>query len=89
MFTENLSQFFSTADFGEVVTRAVGAPFEAIFDAAYIDPLDVASTGPAITAPAFVALVRDELLTIRGVQYQVRTIEPDGTGVVVARLSRT
>lgn len=88
MFTEDLSQFLSTSDFGELVTRSNATTFPAIFDLAYVDPLDVASSEPAITTQASVALVRGESLTIRGVGYQVRTIELDGTGMVVARLSR-
>jgi hypothetical protein len=86
MFAEDLPQFL--ADFGETVTRANATTFTAIFDAAYIDPLGVAGADPAITALATSALVRNEALTIRGVQYLVRTIEPDGTGIVVARLSK-
>jgi hypothetical protein len=88
VFTESLSQFFDVADFGETVTRSNATTFSAIFDLEYVDPLDVSSRGPAITAQASVALVRDEVLTIRSVQYQVRVIELDGTGVVVGRLSR-
>ena len=86
MFAEDLPQFL--ADFGETVTRANASTFTAIFDAAYIDPLGVAGTEPAITALATSALVRSETLMIRAVQYLVRTIEPDGTGIVVARLSK-
>ena len=90
MFPEPLHQFFDvTSGFADTVTRSGGATFPAIFDAAYVDALEVASVGPAITAQASVALVRGEALTIRGLGYQVRTIEPDGTGVVVARLSRS
>jgi hypothetical protein len=87
MFTEDLAAFLSTDDFAETVTRAGGGTFPAIFDGAYIDPLGVASSDPKITVTSSVPLTRGDLLTIRGVQYEVRTVEPDGTGVVVARLS--
>jgi hypothetical protein len=88
MFTEDLAAFLSTDDFAETVTRAGGATVPAIFESAYLDPLGVAGSDPVITAQASVALVRLETLTIRGAQYQVRTIEPDGTGMVLARLSK-
>ena len=88
MFPEDLNAYLSTDDFAETVTRSNASTFPAIFDLAYIDPLGVASSDPTVTALASVALVRNEVLTIRGVQYQVRTIEPDGTGMVVARLSK-
>lgn len=88
MFTEDLTPFFNVAEFAETVTRANATTFPAIFDARYADPLGVAGAEPAITTREAVALVRGETLTIRGANYVVRTIEPDGTGVVVARLSR-
>lgn len=88
MFSEDLTAFLSTDDFAEIVTRSNATTFPAIFDLAYLDPLGVAGSDPVITAQASVALVRMETLTIRGVQYQVRTIEPDGTGMVAARLSK-
>jgi hypothetical protein len=88
MFPEDLTAFLATDDFAETVTRANASTFPAIFDLAYIDPLGVASSDPTVTARAVIGLVRLEVLTIRGVQYQVRTIEPDGTGMVAARLSK-
>jgi len=87
--TEDLSAFFDIADFAETVTRANATTFAAIFDAQYIDPLGVVGSEPAITAAASVSLVRGETLTIRGAAYVVRVIEPDGTGIVVARLTKT
>lgn len=86
--TEDLAAFFDTAEFAETVTRANATTFSAIFDLQYIDPLGVAGNDPAITAPASVNLVRGETLTIRAAAYKVRTIEPDGTGIVIARLEK-
>lgn len=88
MFAEDFTPFLDTGDFAETVTRSNASTFSAIFDAAYVDPLDVTASSPAITTAASVALVRNETLTIRSVQYQVRVIEPDGTGIVLARLSK-
>ena len=86
MFTEDLPQFI--ADFGETVTRSNATTFLAIFDAAYIDPLEIASSDPTLTTLASNSLTRNQALTVRGVQYLVRTVEPDATGIVIARLAK-
>ena len=89
MFDEDLPQWMEIDDFGERVTRANATTFNAIFDLTYADPLDVAGSDPQITTLASNNLTRGEAVTVRGVQYQVRTVEPDGTGFVTCRLSQS
>lgn len=89
MFTEDLSPFFSTADFASTALWSVGpAAVEVIFDNEYFETLSTAGRQP-------VAWVRDaqlptvatgQTLTINGTAYTIVGIEPDGTGVTMLRL---
>jgi hypothetical protein len=87
MFVENLDTFLS--DFGEEVTVGAAA-VRAIFEPAYQSVLgDVAaSVQPVLT------LKESDLgtwgygmtITVRGVPYRLTAVEPDGTGMALARL---
>jgi len=88
-FTDDTSEFFS--DFAEQVTIA-GASVSAIFDSAYtrVGTL-LSTTDPALWCKAsdVTSVVRGTAVTVRGVAYTVRDIQPDGTGVTVLQLERT
>lgn len=87
----NVATFFNPAD-GMVVPAMLnlGASFYVHFDRGYIESLGTPSTGPAATCQsADVATAEQDVsvLTVGGVDYIVKAIEPDGTGITVLRLS--
>jgi len=87
-FTENLGAFF--LDFAEDITLA-GTEGVGIFDASYISQLDaIASVSPAVTirqSDFSTNLVGGDAL-VRGVDYIIVGVEPDGTGIAVVRLEK-
>lgn len=87
MFAEDLTAFF--VDFGVDATLGDLA-VRCIFDAAYVDPLGVESSGPVATLPTADAAnaVHGQTLIIAGTSYKVRGVEPDGTGITLLRLER-
>lgn len=92
MLVEQLAGYF--ADFGEAVTWS-GGTFDALFDlpvlmtndqmAAARYSSDVLSQAPQLTAilADIGALAAGDTVTIRSTAYTVRTVEPDGTGLVL------
>lgn len=93
MFAEDLAPFFNVADFADTATLD-GADVAGIFDGAYIDPLDVESSGPVFTlATSSAAGVAhgSTLIVASGFgagTYKVRGVQPDGTGVTVLKLEQ-
>lgn len=87
MFAEALDGFFQ--DFGTAGTLG-GVAVLGIFDAAYVDPLGVESSGPIYTLPSADAAsaFHGTTLAIGATTYKVRGIEPDGTGITVLRLEK-
>lgn len=89
--TEDLSAFFSTADFASDAQLA-GVAVRGIFDKAYqfdnAGGAGFASSQPAITLPS-AGLPADPVgltLLISGVSYTVVEHRPDGTGVSILLL---
>lgn len=93
MFAEDLSPFFSTAEFA-VDAILDGVAVRGIFDRKYIDAgagMGMASTAPAFTlaSGAVPASPVGKLLTVNGENYAIAAIEPDGTGITLLILERT
>ena len=68
----------------------LGATFYVHFDRGYLDVLGTPSTGPAATCKSADVETAEQdvsVLTVGGVDYLVKGIEPDGTGITVLRLS--
>jgi hypothetical protein len=87
-FTENLGAFF--LDFAEDITLA-GTEGVGIFDASYISQLDaIASVSPAVTIwqADFPTSLVGAAGVVRGVNYLIVGVEPDGTGIAVVRLEK-
>lgn len=88
-FTENQALFFE--DFGETVTVA-GTSGVGIFDNASRVVLDgmVATAGPTLTIrqSGFPTVLRDAAVAVRGVNYTVRDVEADGTGIATLMLEK-
>jgi hypothetical protein len=87
MFAEHLSGYFS--DFGETV--AVGTTTgTVIVDAAVDDFNRVLASAVVLTAIAadFPGVAAGDPVTLRATSYTVRSIEPDGTGLVLLKVSR-
>ncbi|MBX9736529.1 MAG: hypothetical protein K2X32_06345 [Phycisphaerales bacterium] len=86
---QDIASMLSVSEFGVDVTIA-GLPVTAIFDAAYVDPLGVASVRPVLTCATtdVASVVRGAAVVIGSVNYVVRGIEPDGTGVTLLILER-
>jgi len=92
-FTEDLTAFFSTDDFGtSAVYSGTGSTINGIFDAAYAEALDGMVQG---SQPAFVTRTADvpsathgQTITISGTAYKIVGVEPDGTGLTLLRLEK-
>lgn len=88
MFTENLAAFFNPALLGTAAifgSATVNGIFEAGFAAAQVG-LDAGVEGARYTFTCAQAdvpgIAHGSVLTVNGTGYLVRSIQPDGTGVV-------
>ena len=94
MFTEDMTQFFSQAEFAEVVTLN-GVAVSAIFDNGYalgnVGMVGMGSTQPSITlaTSSVPASPVGKAVVVRGLACQVALHEPDGTGLSKLILERT
>ena len=78
-----------TNDFG--LTAIVGGvTVEAIFDAAYTDPLGMAGNSPQLIVATedLPAVAVGQAVTANATSYTVQAIEPDGTGITTLILRR-
>lgn len=91
MFAEDLSLFLE--DFGETVTLG-GIPLQAIFDNAHqgtgLLGVDFESRNPTLRVKDadLPSDAHDLPVRVRGVDYEVVGVEPDGTGLSVLQLRR-
>ena len=85
MFTEDLTQFFNTADFATTAILQGGSTFPVFFDAAYIESLGVSSTNPVVQAKASDVAEADvgKTLTVNAVVYSIRDRQPVDDGATV------
>lgn len=94
MFTEDITAFFSEAEFAETITLD-GVQVLAIFDNEYsagnVGSVRMASNQPMVQlATALVpASPVGKLAVVRGISYRVGACEPDGTLVSTLYLERT
>lgn len=92
-FTEDLTAFLQTADFGTAATWSVGsATVNGIFDYEYQRELGIVDA----TDPQFVCREADmstatqgQTLTVNAVVYTIIGVEPDGTGLLTLRLRKS
>lgn len=84
---ETLDAYF--ADFGTTAT-VNGVSVQAIFDAAYADPLGMAGNTPQLTVATadLPAVAVGQAVTVNSTSYTVVGIEPDGTGITTLQLRR-
>lgn len=91
-FTEDMSAYFRTADFGTAaVYSGSGATINGVLDAEYLEPMGrvQASTPVFACATADVAsATHGQTLTIGATVYKIVGVEPDGTGMTVLRLEK-
>lgn len=92
-FTEDLSPFFSAAEFADDAMLD-GVAVQGIFDRTYVEAgggMGMSSTVPAFTLPTIAVPANPvgKLLVVKGVTYVVVTPEPDGTGITLLILERT
>lgn len=68
-----------------------GAAVRAIFDNAYAETFDAAGTRPQLTCRSSdaAAVTVGHIAVVRGSNYVVRNLIPDGTGISVLVLERT
>ena len=90
-FTEDLSVFFSEAEFADAATLD-GVALTGIFDNAYAEGLEgISSREPRFRcaeSAATQAATSASVLIVRGISYRVRSVQPDGTGVCDILLAR-
>ena len=90
-FTEDLTPFFQTSDFGTAATWSVGpATVNGIFDQEYLQTLGVDSANPVFVCRAadVSGVAKGQTLTVNSVGYSIVGIHPDGTGVVALELRK-
>lgn len=90
---EDLSVFL--ADFAETVTLTNGKTFKAVRSADFVEVGD-SGAGVESSAPTFLARTADvvgvafgTVVELDNVQYVVRGVQPDGTGMTALRLENT
>lgn len=86
MFTEDLTQFFDTADFATAATlQGSSTPINVIFDAAHLEELGVSSANPVALVQASAVADSDigKTLTINAVAYTIRDRQPQDDGATV------
>lgn len=88
-FTEDLSAFFSQADFAEAATLD-GTAVSVIFNDSYDDYHGVVQHDAWAKLPSSqaAAVTQASVFVCRGVTYRVRVPRPDGSGVTVLYLER-
>jgi hypothetical protein len=89
MFTEDLSAFFG--DFSQSIRIQRGGTFRAILEAEYapvgeVAEVDSAAYSLTCKSADLTGVGHGTILEIECVEYVVRSVEPDGTGVTVLRL---
>jgi hypothetical protein len=91
MFTEDLTVFFQTGDFGVAATYDTTQTVNGIFDEPDFGQLGVAGTNPTFTCRAadVAANPTGKPLIVNAVTYAIRDIRPlDDGAVVVLELTR-
>ena len=93
-FTEDLSQYFNTEDFGVVASFTSGATTytaNGIFENVYSEDLSVNGTVPtfACVESDVSALAVDATCSINSTTYYVRIKKPDGTGATLLVLEKS
>ena len=73
----------AVAQLANVTATIAGLPVDGIFDNKYIETLDIVGTVPVFTCLTATvgSVVRGNTVTIRTVNYVVRDIQHDGTGM--------
>lgn len=85
-FTEDLTPFFGTGDFGTAAVFAHGtatSTANVIFDAAYADPLGIEGSRPKAHGRTvdFPGVAHGDKLVLGTSTYDIREVRPDGSGV--------
>jgi len=85
--------FDNAAFFGDFAIDLTvnGVQTRGIFDDAYAEAFAgmVGGTAPALILPSSVAVQRGHAVVVDGTGYTVTSIEPDGTGITLLRLSES
>lgn len=68
------------------VTRS--STFQAVFDNSYEPEFGMAGSVPTLTASASESILDGDAIQVRGENYTVRNIMPDGTGLLVITLEQ-
>ena len=90
-FTENFAEFLQVRDFATTAVWSVGStPVNLIFDSEYseaqlglIAGIEGARMVAFVSASSMATVARGQTLTMGGLTYTIRGIQPDGTGMIV------
>lgn len=82
--TEDFTVFFNVEEHGTTASYD-GTDIVGVFDREYADVLGMEASAPTFTCAAsdVPGVAHNDTLTIDGDVYTVRSVQPDGTGVVV------
>lgn len=90
MFESDADRLAEIKALGGLCVSTDAGTLWAIFDAQYVDPLEVEETGPALTARSSdverLRLRKGAAVRVEADEYRVRAFEPDGTGMTIVRL---
>ncbi len=87
-FTESMADFINPDTPGYVLATIGNASVDALFDDAYADQLNFASSAPALTVAStdVSSVAQDVAVVVNSVNYTVASIKPDGTGMTLLML---
>lgn len=89
-FVEDLRPFYAVNEFAEAALWKGTITVNVIFDNAHVEQFDISSKQPIVRAieSDFVGVLQGDALRVKGVNYTIYEIEPDGTGEIVLFLKK-
>lgn len=89
MFTESIDDFFNADEFSQPATWQ-SQTVQVIFDKAYLESYGVAGANTFVTVAEknVVGIVSGQAMVIDSVNYVIRNVLPDGTGVLQVELEK-
>jgi hypothetical protein len=89
-FVEDFTPFYSVNEFAEAALWKGTVTVNVIFDNAHVEQFGVSSKQPIVRGieANFAGVLQGDALQIKGVNYTIYEIEPDGTGEVVLFLKK-
>lgn len=88
--TEDMADFFDSNEFAITALYNGVTTVKVIYDHEYTEQFGAAGTNPFVTADAadFASASKGQAIVLDSTNYTIKTIEPDGTGIVRLELTK-